>query len=165
MYKHNLVLRKRLLSLRLSSSRVRGLEKFSPSRAVSQWSKFCVASCHCIAHCPCFVSCNCCHDPFIVRSAQTCPPFTGFTQLAHPSRCSRSTLTKCLFLSSCFSLGLCVHIGLATRYQIHHRLTSLHRVEGVGSLVSRIPILQTWNVVVVQEQRLASFQHLRRSSP
>ena len=26
--------------------------------------------------------CNCCHDPFIVRSAQTRPLFTGFTQLA-----------------------------------------------------------------------------------
>ena len=38
------------------------------------------------------------HDPFIVRSAQTCPPFTGFTQLAHPSRCSRSTV---------FTSGLC----------------------------------------------------------
>ena len=34
---------------------------------------------------------------FIVRSAQTCPPFTGFTQLAHPSRCSRSTLTTVCF--------------------------------------------------------------------
>ena len=45
--------------------------------------------------------CNCCHDPFIVRRAQTCPPFTGFTQLAHPSRGSRSTR---LFLCSSFLL-------------------------------------------------------------
>ena len=41
--------------------------------------------------------CICCHDPFTVRSTQTCPPFTGFTQLAHPSRCSRSTLTPVCF--------------------------------------------------------------------
>ena len=34
----------------------------------------------------------------------------------------------------------------------------------VGSMVSRIPILQTCNVVVVLNQRLASFQHLRSSS-
>ena len=55
--------------------------------------------CHCVAPCSCFVPCNCCccHDPFIVRSAQTCPPFTGFTQLVHPSRCSRSTLTTVCF--------------------------------------------------------------------
>ena len=59
----------------------------------SVFTKFRVASCHCVAPCPCFASFNCCHDPFIVRSAQTRPPFTGFTQLAHPSRCSRSTLT------------------------------------------------------------------------
>ena len=61
---------------------------------VSQFTKFCVASCHCVAPCPCFASCNCCHDPFIVRSAQT---VTGFTQPTHPSRCSRSTLTTVCF--------------------------------------------------------------------
>ena len=50
-----------------------------------------------VAYCYSFASCNCCHDPFIVRSAQTRPPFTGFTQLAQPSRCSRSTLTTVCF--------------------------------------------------------------------
>ena len=64
---------------------------------VSQCSKFRAASCHCVAPCHCFPSCNCCHAPFIVRSAQTCPPSIGFTQLAHPSRCSRSTLTTVCF--------------------------------------------------------------------
>ena len=58
---------------------------------------FFVASFHCFEPCPCFASCNCCHDLFIVRSAQTCSPFTGFTQLAHRSRCSRSTLTTFCF--------------------------------------------------------------------
>ena len=59
--------------------------------------KFSRCICHCIASCPCFAPCNCCHDPFLVRNAQTCPPFIGFTQLSHPSRCSRSTLTTVCF--------------------------------------------------------------------
>ena len=67
---------------------------------VSQFTKFRAASCHC------FASCHCCHDPFIVRSAQTRPPFTGFTQRAHPSRCSRPTLTFRLFCTAGF-FGLC----------------------------------------------------------
>ena len=99
---------------------------------VSQFTKFRVAFCRCCAPCPCFASCTCCHDPFIVRSAQTCPPFTGFTQLAHPSRCSRSTLTTVYFCtrsSSCvFSPGLCVHFGSAALHQIQHRLRHLHLV-------------------------------------
>ena len=57
----------------------------------------------------CFASCNCCHDPLIERSAQTRPPFTGFSQLAHPSRCSRSTLTTVCFCASGFSGSLCSH--------------------------------------------------------
>ena len=86
-----------ICSLQLSSLRIRGLSKFSRSGAVNQCSKFRAASCHCVAPCPCFASCNSSHDPFIVRSAQTRPPFTGFTQLAHPSRCPRSTLTTVCF--------------------------------------------------------------------
>ena len=54
----------------------------------------CLSSCH---HRHCFASCNCCHDPFIARSAQTRPQFIGFIQLAHPSRCSRSTLAIVCF--------------------------------------------------------------------
>ena len=52
---------------------------------------------------------------FIVRSAQTCPPFTGFTQLAHPSRCSRSALTTFCFCArvSLVTSGQCVPIGSA----------------------------------------------------
>ena len=76
---------------------------------VSQFTKFRAASCHCVAPCLCFASCNCCNDPFIVRKAQTCPPFTGFTQLAHPSRCSRSTLT-----TVCFSARSCRRVPLFT---------------------------------------------------
>ena len=45
---------------------------------------------------------NCCHDPFIVRSAPASLSLTGFTQLAHPSRSSRSTLTTVCFCSLVF---------------------------------------------------------------
>ena len=67
---------------------------FKSSRQVrhqSVFTKFRAAYGHC------FASCHCCHDPFIAKSAQTRPPFTGFTQLAHPSQCSRSTLTTVCF--------------------------------------------------------------------
>ena len=66
-------------------------------RRQSVFTKFRAACCHCFAPCPCFASCHCCHDPLIVRNAQTRPPFTGVTQLAHPSRCSRSTLRTVRF--------------------------------------------------------------------
>ena len=39
---------------------------------------------------------------------QTCPPFLGFTQFAHPSRCSRSLTTVC----SCFCF--CLWVGVST---------------------------------------------------
>ena len=75
-------------------------------RQIQTWRqsvhKISLCICHCFAPCPCFASCNCCHVPFIVRCAQTCPPFTGFTQLAHRSRCSRSTLTTVCFCALVF---------------------------------------------------------------
>ena len=105
---------------------------FMGSNVLAKWSgqsvftKFRAAPCSCFAPCPCFASCSCCHDPFIVRSAQTCPPFTGFTQLAHPSRCPRSTLTTVCFCArvSVFTSGLCVYIVAAALHQIHHRLVA-----------------------------------------
>ena len=138
-FNHSLFLKKRLLSL--SSSRIYGLQKViaNSKLGVSQFTNFRVAFCHCFAPCPCFASCNCCRDPFIVRSAQTCPPFTGFTQLAHPSRCSRSTLTTVCFCA-CVSVitsglsvytGLCVHIGLQPRHPIHRRLRQPSSCSGV----------------------------------
>ena len=60
---------------------------------------------------------------------------------------------NCTFLCSCL------------RVQIHHRLVTFILWWSVGSTVSRIPILQTCSVVVVLKQGLASFQHLRSSSP
>ena len=112
-----------------------------------------------------FFSCNCCHYPFIVRSAQTRPPFTGFTQLAHPSRCSRSTLTTVCFCARASPRVSVFTSGLQSRHQIHHRLVTFILWWSVGSTVSRIPILQTCNVVVILKQKLASFQHLRSFSP
>ena len=89
------------------------LKVIANSKLASVSSQNFAAFCHCFATCPCFASCGCCHDPFIVRSARTCPPFTGFNQLTHPSRCSRSTLTTvcfCAFDSSrdhVWSLCMC----------------------------------------------------------
>ena len=98
--------------------------------------------CFCFAHCPCFV--HCCHDPFIVRSTQTCPPFLGFTQLAHPSRCSRSSLTIVSVSASVLvsesaapapdpssaHIGfLFVYIWVANLYPIHRRLRQPFVVE------------------------------------
>ena len=83
----------------------------------------------------------------MVTSAQTCPPFTGFIQFEHPSRCSRSTLT-----TVCFCAPVSVFIK-----------TRLHGV-ACGSKARRKTILQTCHVVVILKQRLASFQHLRSSS-
>ena len=78
-----------------------GALKVIASFGASQFTNFRVA-CAIALHLalPLICNCYCCHDPFIVRNAQTCPPSTGFTQLSHPSRCSRSTLTTVLFL--CF---------------------------------------------------------------
>ena len=96
------------------------------SKVLAKWcgqsvfTKFRAASSHCVAPRTCFASCNCCHDPFIVRSAQTCPSFTGFTQLAHPSRCSRSTLTTVYFCARVSGFTS----GLQPRHQIHHKLVT-----------------------------------------
>ena len=91
---------------------------------VSQFTKFRAAFCHCVAPCPCFASCNCCHAPFIVRSAQICPPFTGVTQLAHPSRCSRSTMTTVCFCARASFRVSVFTSGLQPRHQLHQRLVT-----------------------------------------
>ena len=109
---------------------------------------------------------NCCHDPFIVRSVQTCPPFTGFTQFLHPSRCSRSTLINVCF---CFSFSL-EHVESRYSHRVCIPVTkcttgsfSIHLVLecGIHGLVEH----QSCNLNTIAElmQRLASFQHLRNS--
>ena len=79
----------------LSSSHVSGLQKFSPSPVSISVHK--ISRCKLPLPCSCPLLCLLLHGPFIVRSAQTRPPFTGFTQLPHPSRCSRSTSTNVCF--------------------------------------------------------------------
>ena len=78
--------------------------------------------------CPCFD--DCCHDPFIVRSTQTCPPFLVFTQFMHPSRCSRSTLTTvCFGFCSCVCF-LCLRVcrlGAISIIGSHRVCRVLHR--------------------------------------
>ena len=87
---HSLVLIPRVSALSVISLKV--LAKFG----VSQCSqKFRAASCHC------FASCHCCHDLFIVRSAQTRPPFTGFTQLCTSVSMFTINADNCMFLCSC----------------------------------------------------------------
>ena len=66
-------------------------------RSLRSWSEFKISQCILPLRCTMPLLCFFCHDPFIVRRAQTCPPITGFTQLAHPSRCSRSTLATVYF--------------------------------------------------------------------
>ena len=87
--------------------------------------------CRCIAYCPFFAPCPCycSHDPFIVRSAQTCTPFTGSVSMF------TINVDNFLFQFSCFRdhVGsLCLYrvsvfiSGLQLRHQIHHRLVNLH---------------------------------------
>ena len=77
----------------------------------------------------------------MIRSSRSCSktPFTGFTQLAHPSRCSRSTLATVYFCArvSVFTSGPCVYIGAAALHQIHHRLVTVVLLWSVGSMVNR----------------------------
>ena len=102
-YDHSRVLKERLLSLSVILARhwalkvIRQLVRSVSLHEISHC--LLLLLCSCFAHCPCFA--HCCHDPFIVRSTQTCPPFLGFIQLAHPSRCSRSTLTTVCFCFCC----------------------------------------------------------------
>ena len=132
MYKHNLGPEK-ASALSVIIAHLWALEVIA-NFGISQFTKFRVAFCHCFAPCPCFASCNCCHDPLIVRSAQTCPPFTGFTQLAHSSRCSRSmptTVCFCALVFSCSRRASVFISGLQPRHRIHHRLRQPSSCSGV----------------------------------
>ena len=154
MYKHNLGPEKQASALSVIIAHSWAL-KVVASFGASQFTKFRVAFVIAL-HLALVLFCNCCHDPFIVRSAQTCPQFTGFTQFAHPSRCSRSTLTTVCFCIRCSSSsprGSVFTLGLQPFTRSIIGFVRLH-----------LSILQTCNVVVAQKQRLASFQHLRSSS-
>ena len=94
---------------------------------------------------------------------KTCPPFTGFTQLAHPSRCSRSTLTTVCVCArdSVFTSGL------QPRHRIHQRLRQPSSCCGVWDPWSvEYQSCKICNVVVVLKQRPGfvptSAQFLRR---
>ena len=83
-YNHSLVLKTSICSLSLQLSSLTGSKS---SRQVRRQSVHKISRCilpiafHVVIE---LLLCHCCHDPFIGRSAQTRPPFTGFTQLAHP---------------------------------------------------------------------------------
>ena len=94
-YKHSLDLKRKQASA-LSSLRIYVL-KVTDNFGVGLFKiSRCILPLRCNLPLSCFL--HFCHDPSIVRSAQTCPPFDGFTQFVHPSRCSRSTLTTVCFL-------------------------------------------------------------------
>ena len=170
MYNHSLVLKASVCSL--SSCHHRAFMGSKSSRQPQTWRqsvhKFRAASCHCFASCHCSASCHCCHDPFIVRSAQTRLPFTGFTQLCTSVSTFTINVDNCLFVCcrfpcTFFLWSVLVSPGLQPHHQIHHRLVTVILQWSVGSMVSRIPILQTCNVAAVLKHRLASFQPLRSS--
>ena len=102
-----------------------------------------------VAHCVllCFSLSLSHHGPFIVRSARLFHSSNGFIQLLHPSQCSQPVMTIVFCTSDVGSFQ-----QLCDPWHIVWWC--------VGSMISRIPILQTCNVVVAQQQRLASFQHL-----
>ena len=137
------------------------------------FTKFRVAFCHRVAPCHCLASCNCCHDPLIVRSAQTHPPFTGFTQLAHPSRCSRSTLaTVCSSAHTSPRVSVFTSVFVRAILGLQPFTRSIIRLRQPSSCSG---VWDPWSVEYqscklatkkeVLKQRLASFQHLRSSSP
>ena len=86
---------------------------------------------------------------------QTCPPFLGFTQFVHPSRCSRSTLTTVCFCC-CFCYCFCVSESAASAPDPSSALR-LHLVVecGIHGLLEYHSA--KLNNIAVLKQRLASF--------
>ena len=164
MYQHNLgPEKKNVCSLSVIIAHIWAL-KVIAKFGVSHFSKFRVAFCNCFAPCSCFASCKCycCHDPFIVRSSNlstihwfhsACTSVSMFTINADNCFCAIGSRSVC---SNRFLKPL-------TRSIIGFIALQLVLECGIHG-VNRIPFLQTCNVVVVQKQRLASFQHLRSSS-
>ena len=109
------------VSKRLSMARA---QSQSHVRRQSVFTNFRVAFCHCFAPCRYIASCDCCHDPFIVRSAQS--TFHWF----HSACTSVSMFTinadYCLFQCSCFPVFtscLCVYIGSLCSYRVCSPIT------------------------------------------
>ena len=97
-YKHSLVVSALSVIARLWAL------KFSPSGGgQSVFTKIRAASCHC------FASCNCCHDPFIVRSAQNSSTAHWFHSACTSVSMFAINADNCLFLCWCFPGSLCSH--------------------------------------------------------
>ena len=131
------------------------------------FTKFRAASCHFVAPCPCFASCHCCPDPFIVREVPKLVHRSLVSLSLHISVLMFTTnVDICLFLCHNFpcTFLLCYVFvsGLQSSHQLRDQFVIVILLWSVGSMVSRIPILQTCNVVEVLKHRLASFQHLRK---
>ena len=68
-------------------------------RQRSQFTKFRVAFAIAL-HLALALPCNCCHDPFIVRSTQTCPPIHWFQLACTSVSMFTINVDNCLFLCS-----------------------------------------------------------------
>ena len=103
-----------------------GSQSYSPSRATSQSSRIFalfVALAFALAHCPCFA--HFCHDPFIVRSTQTCSTVPSL----HSACASGSMFTTLKTVCSCIG-SLCTYRGCSL-HQIHHGLRQPSSSSGV----------------------------------
>ena len=146
MYKRNLVLKKRLLSL--SSSRIYGLKKvianskLGVSQSVHKISR-CILPLRCTLPLHCFLQ-------LLSRSVhrEKCSNLSTIHWF-HSACTSVSTFAisaeKCLFLCSCFSPSLCVHIGFAIRlYRGCNPFT--RSIMGFVCLHLKIGVWEQWSV-------------------
>ena len=114
MYKHNLVLKKRLLSLSPSSSRVIGL-LIGLSKVVRQVVRsislhevsYCLVLLRCslLLHCPCFAHCR--HDSIIVRTASNFSTFRRYHSVCASVSMFMINIDNCLFQFLCSCLQVC----------------------------------------------------------
>ena len=132
-------LRHRVLSLALS----RVISKLT-SKSVHDVTKLHMA-------CSFFSSLFSRHGPFIVPGGQLFHRSNGFTQF-----CTRLDGPQPISTNVCFCL-FCTSGASSVQQMFHHLV-----VECGIPTVSKIPILQICNAVVVLKQSLASFQHLHK---
>ena len=150
-------------------------------------TKFRIACCSCFA--PCFAHCSCvapcCHDPFIVRSASNLSTVPWLPSVCASVSMFTINTDHCLFLFLflcwclrlyigflCIYRGLCVRVGsVCTSWGCSLLPDPSYASLGfilwwsVGPMVLQNTHLCNLNNIAVLKQRLASFQHLRNSSP
>ena len=131
-----------------------GPQKLSAKSGGQSGFKISCCVCHCFAPCPYIASCHCfcCHDPFIVMNLNL-----STTHWFH-SACTSVSMFTINVNNRLFSAPL-ISVLLVCVPELQSPSSC-----SVGSMVSRMPILQTCTVVVAPKQRLVLFQHLHSSS-